>query len=259
VEVLSAMFDAVAKRSNAKFPQSRANPYSSINIPNTVQNSPLQFKELHYVILPQPDLFRGLGDSQPSNMAERTTSEEPSFTPFTKAERIEQLNEIDKSITALLQSAGLALQTLSSSSSRSHSSQISNKREAFQDISNTYLRTLQSVDVRLRRQIYGLEEANIIPAEKTKAKANEGQETMLGGMSALMAGQGAGGKEETLISVGEGGIGKLDIGWLNSRSGSVDRDMEAELWERAKVFMEAIDKTGEDGAESNTSQQDMES
>jgi hypothetical protein len=121
VEVLSAMFDAVAKRSNAKFPQSRANPYSSINIPNTVQNSPLQFKELHYVILPQPDLFRGLGDSQPSNMAERTTSEEPSFTRFTKAERIEQLNEIDKSITALLQSAGLALQTLSSSSSRSHS------------------------------------------------------------------------------------------------------------------------------------------
>jgi hypothetical protein len=181
--------------------------------------------------------------------------EEPTFTPFTTAERIQQLNDIDKSITALLHSAGLALQTLSSSSIRSPPSPIQNKREAFQDISNTYLRTLQSVDVRLRRQIYGLEEAEIIPGEKAKTKG-EGQEVTVGGIGTVMAGQGIGGKEETMISVGDGGMGKLDIGWLNSRSQSVDRDMEAELWARARKFLEALKKTGENGAEA--SPQDME-
>jgi hypothetical protein len=46
-------------------------------------------------------------------------------------------------------------------------------------------------------------------------------------------------------SVVEGGMGKLDIGWLNSRSGRVERDMEAELWERARVFLEGEKKEGD--------------
>src|SRR4051812_40655572 len=76
-----------------------------------------------------------------------------------------------QSITNLLQSAGLALKALTASQGSGSSSD--DKREAFQETSNTYLKTLQSVDVRLRRQIYGLEEAKIIPAEKTKAKEKE--------------------------------------------------------------------------------------
>jgi hypothetical protein len=36
-------------------------------------------------------------------------------------------------------------------------------------------------------------------------------------------------------------MGKLDIGWLNSRSGRVGRDMEAELWERAREFLEGVE------------------
>jgi Mediator complex protein len=186
-----------------------------------------------------------------------TEGGESTFTPFTTAERIQQLNDIDKSITALLHSAGLALQTLSTSAKQSSASTIQNKREAFQEISNTYLRTLQSVDVRLRRQIYGLEEGDIIPGEKIKAKT-DGQDAPVGGMAAMMAGQGAGVKEETLISVGEGGMGKLDIGWLNSRSRSVDQDMEAELWARARAFLERLEKTAEDGTDGQTSSQDIE-
>ena len=38
----------------------------------------------------------------------------------------------------------------------------------------------------------------------------------------------------------EGGTGKLDIGWLNSRSGKVARDNEAELWRKARAFLEGI-------------------
>ena len=90
-----------------------------------------------------------------------------------------------------------------------------------------------------------------------KAKG-EGQETMLGGTGVAMTGQGVGGKEETLISVGDGGMGKLDIGWLNSRSQSVDRDMEAELWARAKKFLEGLEKVDENGIASETNSQDME-
>jgi hypothetical protein len=42
-------------------------------------------------------------------------------------------------------------------------------------------------------------------------------------------------------------LGKLDIGWLNSRSGRVERDMEAELWEKARTFLERLEKGRSDG------------
>lgn len=45
--------------------------------------------------------------------------------------------------------------------------------------------------------------------------------------------------------VEEGGMGKLDIGWLNSRGGRVERDMEAELWGRARAFLERDGKEKE--------------
>jgi hypothetical protein len=94
------------------------------------------------------------------------------------------------------------------------------------------------VDVGLRRQIYGLEEADILPAERTK-NAKEGREGFAGlGKPAPVA--------ETTIA--DGGMGKLDIGWLNSRSGRVGRDMEAELWEKARTFLEGLDKEKSDGA-----------
>lgn len=111
--------------------------------------------------------------------------------------------------------------------------------------------------MRLRRQIYGLEEADIIPGEKTKTKS-DGQEATLGGLGTTTAGQGSGGKEDALISVGEGGMGKLDIGWLNSRSQSVDRNMEAELWARARNFLEGYEKTDENRTARDASSEAME-
>jgi Mediator complex protein len=44
------------------------------------------------------------------------------------------------------------------------------------------------------------------------------------------------------MTIADGGMGKLDIGWLNSRSGRVERDMEAELWEKARTFLEGLEK-----------------
>jgi hypothetical protein len=183
--------------------------------------------------------------------------ESPAFQAFSKAERIQQLNDIDKvtpiyyllsvfllnhlqSITQLLQSAGLAIKTLTATQSPPSTPAPTDRREAFQEASNSYLTTLQSVDVRLRRQIYGLEEADIIPAEKAKAKGKEGPGIM---------GRGGGRPAEAEKVVDEGGMGKLDIGWLNSRSGRVGRDMEAELWEKAKGFLEGLEEGKSNRAE----------
>jgi len=142
-----------------------------------------------------------------------------------------------QSITELLKSAGLALKTLSASQSPSDLP-VEERKKAFESASNSYLKTLQTVDVGLRRQIYGLEEADILTLEKSK-KAKEGHDGPTGfGKAAPMA-------EPTIA---DGGMGKLDIGWLNSRSGRVGRDMEAELWEKAKMFLEGLEKEKSNGA-----------
>ncbi|KAL3419579.1 mediator complex protein [Phlyctema vagabunda] len=158
------------------------------------------------------------------------------FKPFTKAERIQQLNDIDRSITKLLQSAGLAIQTLSATQATPGTT-TSDRREAFQDASNSYLKTLQSVDVNLRRQILGLEEANIIPPDKVKPKSVAGKSAESQGSIASV--------DKAIVT--EGTMGKLDIGWLNTRSGRVGRDMEAELWAKAKTFLEGLDENKSNG------------
>ncbi|TAQ89086.1 hypothetical protein B7494_g2600 [Chlorociboria aeruginascens] len=169
---------------------------------------------------------------------------EDSFRPFTKAEHIKQLNDIDKSVTQLLHSAGLAIQVLSVSKSTSDLSP-ADQREAFKAASNSYLKTLQSVDIRLRRQIYGLEEADIIPAEKAKGKKVDGQDSYPGmevpksGANVLSFGSNT--AVPTTAAAAEGGMGKLDIGWLNSRSGRVERHMEAELWAKSLKFLEGLE------------------
>lgn len=81
---------------------------------------------------------------------------------------------------------------------------------------DSFLSTLHSVDVQLKRQIWGLEEASIISLKESKAV----------GVS--------------LEPNGVGDIGGLDVGWLNSRSNKVDREMEAELWEKMRTVLEHI-------------------
>jgi hypothetical protein len=136
-----------------------------------------------------------------------------------------------QNITQLLHSAGLALKILTTSRSVPSSGQpIANHRDDFQNATDAYLKTLQSVDVRLRRQIMGLEEADIIVGEKKERSEQEAK---------------AAGKDENDL---DGGTGKLDIGWLNSRSGRVERDNEAKLWARARKFLEGLEDRAETGA-----------
>lgn len=93
--------------------------------------------------------------------------------------------------------------------------------QAFQDNMEKFLSTLHSVNVRLKRQIWGLEEAGIL---KDKPKDDEG----------------SAGPRPMLEPNGLGMIGNLDVGWLNSRSNQVEREMEAELWTKAREHLETL-------------------
>jgi len=87
-----------------------------------------------------------------------------------------------------------------------------------------FLSTLHSVDVRLKRQILGLEEAGIVTLPVKDPKAPPSSTNI---------------PAASLEPNGVGNIGNLDVGWLNSRSNKVERDMEAELWTKARTHLEA--------------------
>ncbi|KAH7033080.1 mediator complex protein-domain-containing protein [Microdochium trichocladiopsis] len=154
--------------------------------------------------------------------------EEESFVPFTKAERIEQLGQIDKDIVSLLRSVGRAVGSLGKKEPQdgeedTKMGDASDRARLFQDSMDEFIRTLRVVNTGMKRQIYGLEEANIVTLRKDDSDAQPGatSETRM----------------TPLEPDGDGRIGGLDPGWLNSRSNKVERDMEAELWEQAEMML----------------------
>lgn len=97
--------------------------------------------------------------------------------------------------------------------------------------------TLHSVDVRLKRQIWGLEEAGIITLKgsRQQAAAEAG--------SGAPGGSGSGADAVTKTTLEPDGVGKvggLDVGWLNARSNKIERDMESELWTGMRKHLEDI-------------------
>lgn len=189
--------------------------------------------------------------------------------PFTKAERIDQLAEIDHDITLLLTHTGLAIQSLaqpvpgSDDSDKDKASQNGYRSESppssplaelnpeerlakFKTAMTSFMSTLHSVDVRLKRQIWALEEAGIVTLKGAKGdQVAETAGTTVGGVGAATAGgagaaaEGAKGKT-SLEPNGVGKVGGLDVGWLNSRSNKVEREMESELWTNARNILEGI-------------------
>jgi hypothetical protein len=140
----------------------------------------------------------------------------------------------------LLQSAGLAIKTLTMCQTNSTTAE--DGPQSFTDATNTYLEGLHSVDVRLKRQIYGLHEAGIIAMAKESPSRSDGQ------------------NPDTSRVAGDNVA--LDVGWLNSRSGKVGRDMEAELWAKARTFLETLEAKKKNGrghgeSESGVEDQDM--
>ncbi|KAI1805381.1 mediator complex, subunit Med11 [Daldinia bambusicola] len=164
-----------------------------------------------------------------------TDEQQSQFVPFTKAERIEQLGEIDRNIVSLLRSTARAIQTLGKQQSQSEDTVMTDDKgqesQVFQDSMNDFLRTLRTVNVGMKRQIWGLEEEHIISLENKDGPSirDEGGEA-----------QSAGNRNTPIKPDGDGKIGGLDVGWLNSRSDEVERGMETDLWAEAEAFLRRI-------------------
>jgi hypothetical protein len=124
---------------------------------------------------------------------------------------------IYQSITQLLKSAGLAIKALTAIQDDATSSVATTESEmpTFKEATDSYLESVHSVDIRLKRHIFGLAEAGIVDFAKATTQSNAPE------------------VEKTR----EGGKVNLDIGWLNSRSGKVGRDKEAELWAKAREHL----------------------
>ncbi|OTA90148.1 hypothetical protein M434DRAFT_398150 [Hypoxylon sp. CO27-5] len=165
--------------------------------------------------------------------------EQAEFVPFTKAERIQQLGDIDQDIVSLLRFTAQAVQTLGKQQAEGGDVVMTDDKDqqskVFQDSMNEFLRTLRTVNVGIKRQIWGLEEEHIISLDKEPQVIirDEGGEA-----------QGVTRRNVPLKPDGDGKIGGLDVGWLNSRSDKVERDLEADLWEQAESFLRRLLEAG---------------
>ena len=148
-----------------------------------------------------------------------------------------------------MQSAGLAVKALTTSVDSppvtglpAQPVLIEQQKDSFQTATSQYFTLLSSVDVNLRRQIYALEEADILPAE---AISKELPTSLAVPPAAQINPPNAtssriGGKPRGLIT--GGGLGNLDVGWLNSRNDNVGKEMNAELWEEAQSFISKLEE-----------------
>lgn len=173
------------------------------------------------------------------NSSPGTASSTMSFTP---AQRIAELNEIDHSISTLLSAASEAIGILSNSPNPESAGNTlrnsSTARTAFTNAASTYFSTLSSIEVRLRRQVYALEEAELIkPGDE--ADARKGRK---------FAGD---------TGTSRVGGGPLDPSWLNARaSDKVAEGMKGELFSRARDFVERSERNAQNEAHvTNSSEQ----
>ncbi|KAF4556287.1 Hypothetical protein D9617_1g081630 [Elsinoe fawcettii] len=161
---------------------------------------------------------------------------------ISSTDRIRDLSAIASDVPTLLSSSSAALAALAGDVSTpplspkgipspdpNDSAALAEAKQAFTTNAKLYFTTLQSVMARLRRQVYALEEAGIIAAEAPVLASSAPQDRSRAP---------AGGKvqeEEKLIN---GGLGGLDVAWLNSRVGKGGLEKEAEVLEEAKRLVE---------------------
>ena len=172
--------------------------------------------------------------------------------PFTPAERIRQLGDIDKDITSLLTHLSSAMRALATppgttvpppntSNPLPTADADADPLSAFQQAQSAFFNTVDRVDKQLTRQILALEEAGIITLRNNAAANNNaasgGQDQEPGPLHEAKAKAAAAGPKR-LEPDGMGRYGNLDVGKLNLASSTVERDMEGELWRRMREELE---------------------
>lgn len=164
------------------------------------------------------------------------------------AERIRELSSINGDIAKLIKSAGQAINTLTTrpleNSSEGEDAQMSDhgnesdlekRKQTFTAHTEAYYSNLQSITSRLRRQAYALEEAGIISAEAPTLSSSTQARPAPAGPGKATPQTGA---TQYTEHVTNGGLGNLDVGWLNSRGNKVSAEKESELVAEAKSLLE---------------------
>ena len=155
-----------------------------------------------------------------------------------------------KDVTKLLESAGLAIKALTKNTFSNPGETdtqvlpVQQQKENFTAATAKYFSLLSSIDVRLRRQIYALEEAEIIPAETTSKDSQMDQNDPsaapgFDGSQNMLSTKQTGATKQASKGTGQS---NLDIGWLNARNDKVGKEMEAELWAEAKNFVQTLEE-----------------
>lgn len=155
----------------------------------------------------------------------------------------------------LLKSAGGAIQALTTVSDTvadppTLEPSTESQKEAFASATTQYFTLLSSIDVHLRRSIYALEEANILPAE---GSSKENQTPMPAvpastGSSLVPSAQHPKQIGNSKVAITGGGLGSLEVGWLNSRNDKAGREIEKDTWQEVERFL-GQDRTGESEVE----------
>lgn len=144
-----------------------------------------------------------------------------------------------QNVVKLLQHAGTAIKTLTVSAPEAggheddEGQNMEQRKAEFAAASSQYFATLSSIDVQLRRHITALEDAGILPSE---AVIQETQPAPTQAQAASHPSKQPSAKPKSTIT--NGGLGNIDIGWLNSRNDNVEKIMEAEVWEQAQLLVQ---------------------
>jgi len=163
---------------------------------------------------------------------------------ITSAERIRELSAINAEIAHMLQSAGHAINALTdrplSRDDEDDDTQMTDtqstatseeRREAFSKHTKAFYTTEQSIVAKLRRQVYALEEAGI--TEKDASAQQAQVPAPLGQKPGMQS------NAQQASRITNGGMGNLDIGWLNSKGNKVGAEKENELMQETKELLES--------------------
>ena len=160
--------------------------------------------------------------------------------------RIRELNDISSGLTEMLRNMGHAINVLSPNAQEGDDS-VEARKQQFEQLMQASYVDIQAWQAKMKRQAYALEEAGIIAAEASTAKTTSSQQAQGGG-----AGRGGAGAAPVVEPerITNGGLGNLDVGWLNSRGNKVSVEKEAELLQEGKALLhDEVDKqrTGTSG------------
>jgi len=173
------------------------------------------------------------------------------------ADRIRELTDINSDVVAILTSAGLAINALTNrplnvTNDDDNDTNMDDTREpatldarkqAFEKNTKDFYENVHAVTARLRRQAYALQEAGIITPEafhlssiSVKSAKPPPTQAVRGAPQQV---------EQQPERITNGGLGKQDIGILNSRGNRVGADKEKELVEDAKKLIQDVMESGD--------------